>query len=478
MCRASAGDCDIAENCDGADITCPTDGFESAATECRASAGDCDVAENCSGGGAACPGDAFVAAATECRAPTGDCDVAEACTGSNAACPTDGFADAATECRASAGDCDVAENCSGSAAACPIDALADPGTVCRAGSGDACDPAETCTGSATDCPSDAVASAATVCRTSGGTCDVIELCTGVAGEACPTDSFQSSEVVCRAAAGECDLAETCTGVVATCPANAKVSTGTPCTDEGNICTDNKCNGAGACVASMNRVPCNDGNACTTGDVCSAGQCQPGGATNCDDGTLCTTDSCNTSTGCVNLAEVRDVEECYIGASGKFYVTDSPQARKKSIRWSWKRGEVVEPADFGIPRTPTTYELCVIDHAGGTPRLASSLVIPPSLNLWSSTTPSVLKYTNQAGTADGVTVIRAKASPAPLKSKFTLKARGLNLTLPTPGSNGLMFDSSPLLSVQLLNSTGACWTTDFTLEDAPKNTTRKYRGKFK
>ena len=39
-----------------------------ASFECRASAGSCDVAENCTGASADCPADTFVAASTECRA--------------------------------------------------------------------------------------------------------------------------------------------------------------------------------------------------------------------------------------------------------------------------------------------------------------------------------------------------------------------------------------------------------------------------
>src|SRR5438876_5009495 len=50
--------------------------------------------------------------------------------------------------------------------------------------------------------------------------------------------------VCRAAAGECDLPETCTGTSATCPADtgARKASGTACTDDGNPCTLDQCNG--------------------------------------------------------------------------------------------------------------------------------------------------------------------------------------------------------------------------------------------
>src|SRR5689334_12697285 len=48
-----------------------------------------------------------------CRAAAGDCDVAETCTGSDAECPADELADGTVECRASTGTCDPAEACAG-----------------------------------------------------------------------------------------------------------------------------------------------------------------------------------------------------------------------------------------------------------------------------------------------------------------------------------------------------------------------------
>src|SRR5204863_5580391 len=58
-CRASAGDCDVAESCDGSVGTCPTDEFRPSSYECRASTATCDPAENCTGSSASCPADAI-----------------------------------------------------------------------------------------------------------------------------------------------------------------------------------------------------------------------------------------------------------------------------------------------------------------------------------------------------------------------------------------------------------------------------------
>jgi hypothetical protein len=73
VCRAVAGECDVAETCDGASAACPADGFVSSGAACRDAAGECDVAEACDGTSALCPDDA--------RSPDGAlCDDGDSCT--------------------------------------------------------------------------------------------------------------------------------------------------------------------------------------------------------------------------------------------------------------------------------------------------------------------------------------------------------------------------------------------------------------
>jgi cysteine-rich repeat protein len=67
----------------------------------------------------------------------------------------------------------------------------------------------------------------------------------------------------------------------------------------NPCMNGACNGAAVCVATPNMAPCNDGNACTAPDVCTAGVCVPGAAVSCNDGNPCTTDTCDPASGCAH-----------------------------------------------------------------------------------------------------------------------------------------------------------------------------------
>jgi len=101
-----------------------------------------------------------------------------------------------------------------------------------------------------------------------------------------------------------------------------------CTDDGNVCTDNLCDGAGTCVTTANSAACDDGVFCNGTDGCAGGSCAvhagdpcSGGAqcsnvcdegqqgcdvaagTPCDDGAFCTaTDQCDGNGSCVGAGD--------------------------------------------------------------------------------------------------------------------------------------------------------------------------------
>ncbi len=116
--------------------------------------------------------------------------------------------------------------------------------------------------------------------------------------------------------------------------------GTGCSADGNPCTDDVCDGAGACGVD-NNAPCDDNDVCTTGDQCSGGSCggttQPctpldqchdagtcnpitgcsnppsANGTGCDDGSACTqTDQCDGAGTCVggNPVVCTPLDQCH------------------------------------------------------------------------------------------------------------------------------------------------------------------------
>src|SRR5881392_1798177 len=217
-CRAAAGDCDVAEACDGTNAACPADATKQSGTACTDDGNPCTT-DTCDGTSTTCQ-HAAGNVGIECRAAAGDCDVAEACDGTNAACPTDAKKASGTACTDDGNPC-TADTCDGASDTCQHPA-GNAGTECRAAAGD-CDVAEVCDGTNTACPADAFQPSTTVCRAGAGACDVAESCTGSSAD-CPADAFQDQGTVCRAAVDACDIAELCTGSGAACPADA-VKTG-------------------------------------------------------------------------------------------------------------------------------------------------------------------------------------------------------------------------------------------------------------
>ncbi|MDX2169553.1 MAG: hypothetical protein SF182_20965 [Deltaproteobacteria bacterium] len=211
--------------------TC-THPLTAASTICRADAGECDVAEVCDGVSSACPADAFEPSGTACTADAETCTLDE-CDGAGLCAHLAG--NAGTECRASAGECDPAEACDGVATDCPVDAKSTD--VCRGAAG-VCDIAESCDGVADSCPADVLEPGTTVCRVDAGDCDVQETCTG--GDAgCPVDAKEADGT-------GCDDGSLCTQTDQ-CSAGVCVGADPLDCDDGNACTQDSCTAMGGCV---------------------------------------------------------------------------------------------------------------------------------------------------------------------------------------------------------------------------------------
>ncbi len=120
---------------------------------------------------------------------------------------------------------------------------------------------------------------------------------------CTTDSCDlvAGCLTTPALGGKCDDGSACTsgdvcGVVGGKPACVGGAALT-CNDN-NPCTTDTCDPKVGCVSTpQNGAACNDNTACTTNDVCTAGACV-GTKLPCNDNNPCTTDTCNPQTGCV------------------------------------------------------------------------------------------------------------------------------------------------------------------------------------
>jgi hypothetical protein len=301
VCRAAAGECDVAELCDGISQDCPVDDFVADGTTCTDDGIEC-TNDVCGGGQCVHPP---VADGTFCGGtPSGDCDLQDSC---DAGVCIDNVRAQGTVCRAAVNECDATEVCDGSTAECPFDNFRPAGTVCTDDliecTNDVCNGAGACVHppvtNGTVCGSPPV-----------GDCDAQDTCLD---GAC-FDNVQSNTFVCRPAASECDVDDACDGVTKDCTTDLFQPAGLPCTDDGNECTDDTCDGNGACTPDplQNGTDCtDDGNVCTA-DICLGGSClHPALAagTVCGDqsDTVCDNpDSCDGSGTCATNAEPQGV----------------------------------------------------------------------------------------------------------------------------------------------------------------------------
>jgi formylglycine-generating enzyme required for sulfatase activity len=141
-CVCPPDTCDIAGECVSADAQSPDRGcmicdpetqkddwsLAAAETICRPKAGECDLAERCDGVSEDCPADEVVEAGTACGSIADSiCDHPDTCDGQGSCLPN--YAPASTLCRdALAGPCDVADYCDGQGG-CP-DNVKPQGTDC------------------------------------------------------------------------------------------------------------------------------------------------------------------------------------------------------------------------------------------------------------------------------------------------------------------------------------------------------------
>jgi hypothetical protein len=96
----------------------------------------------------------------------------------------------------------------------------------------------------------------------------------------------------------CADGDACNGVERCDGAGQCASDGPTNCDDNNPCTDDSCDPTTGCVHINGNKLCDDGDACTTDERCGGGTCQRGAPIKCGDANPCTTDSCDPAIGCV------------------------------------------------------------------------------------------------------------------------------------------------------------------------------------
>ena len=316
--------CAPATGCKNANNTVTCDDGSACTTSDKCSGGACvgGAAPNCDDGNP-CTDDSCDPA-TGCKhvANTASCNDGNACT-SNDKCSNKSCGGTTISC--DDGDVCTDDGCN-TATGCVYTANTAPcsdGSLCT--TNDKC-AAKTCVGGpapncndGNGCTDDSCV-AATGCKhtnntagcNDGNACTTSDKCSGgsCVGGAAPNcnDGNPCTDDSCDSASGckhanntaSCSDGNACT-TSDKCSGGSCVGGAAPNCNDGNSCTDDSCDTASGCKNTNNTAGCNDGSACTTNDKCSGGSCVGGAAPNCNDGNPCTDDSCNTASGCQNLA---------------------------------------------------------------------------------------------------------------------------------------------------------------------------------
>ncbi len=214
--------------------------------------------------------------------------------------------------------------------------------------------------------------------------------------------------------------------------------------------------------------CDDGNG-DDGDCCSiACLAAVVGSPCADDGDLCTRDVCNGAGTCVHDAS--PLTSCLVAPKGKLQITNEANDAKDTLSLQMQNAPGLTPADFGDPTSTDPYRACIF----GPDRLLMSAEITPGGTCdgkpcWAETTGGYT-YKDKHGTHDGLTLLALKASAKP-KTKINAKGKG-----PRLASAPLPFPA--LVMAQIVNgATGQCFETYFLEPTAVKrNTATSYDAK--
>lgn len=289
-CQAAIPPCEAGEVCDPPTGTCIAQPDPPLSTPCEAD-GDLCTVDHCNGSGSC----VFLSDVT-CQSPVPPCEAGEVCIPSTGMCQALPDAPFGSSCEDDSNLCTI-EICNGSGD-CIFQAnvtCASPIPPCEAG--------ETCNPNSGFCEALPDAPFSTPCEFDGNLC-TLDHCDGTGS------CVFLSNVTCQSPIPPCEAGQVCNPGTGACDNLPDAPTGTSCEVEGNLCTLDQCDGMGGCV-NTGTVTCQGPTEfCDAGTECTpaTGTCDPlpdpAAGTPCeDDGSLCTFDECDGTGSCVNVGQV-------------------------------------------------------------------------------------------------------------------------------------------------------------------------------
>ncbi len=344
---------------------------EKAATLCYASGlPGCKAEISCGAEGLSACAPAKAGAET-CNGKDDDCDGVldngAACDDSNP-CTTDACqqgtcvsAPLATTATCDDGDaCTAGDACQGGKCAPGAPLLCDDANPCTA---DACDGKKGCVNlpqKATCDDADACsvddACQEGACKGAAKTCDDSNPCT--------SDSCDKAKGCVNLPGGvTCTDGDACTDLDA-CKDGKCVGSAKVCTDN-NPCTLDSCDKQKGCTYLAHFGACDDGDVCTKAEACKGAKCQ-GAQPKCDDGQVCTKDACDAKSGACSALPVAvtttcdDGDACTTGdlcKNGKCAATPKECTAQACAKATCLEGKCAELPDSCDDKDPCTADIC-------------------------------------------------------------------------------------------------------------------------
>ncbi len=252
-----------------------------------------------------------------------------------------------------------------------------------------CDDNNLCTDDSCDAVTGCVYAANTAPCEDGDKCTLLDVCVEKLCKSGAIKSCEDGQVCtadsCDAVSGNCVYASLpkdgtpCDADTSVCTQNDACSdgkclagTGVDCDDK-NPCTNDSCDAMAGCAHGANSQPCDDGNACTTGDACSAGVCK-GTAPVCGNG-VCDCGESNAS--CVADCATAATPQMALIPAGTFWMGCN-SAKDPNCAANEKPQHKVKLSAYYMDVTETTvaqYNACVDAGICSAPSSAANAGLP-------------------------------------------------------------------------------------------------------
>jgi cysteine-rich repeat protein len=238
--------------------------------------------------------------------------------------------------------------------------------------------------------------------------------------------------------GNTSDADCCSGVCHFVPA------GIQCPADDDLCTLDRCDGAGSCTHTTIPLCTTTTNVTTTTTTTST--------------TMARTTTTTLPPGCAPAP----LSGCRLPAEpgkAKLQLRDRSPDTGDRVTWKWTKGAATSLGDLGDPLATTDYVFCLYEVG---PNLVTSLRAPAAGTCgakpcWKADSTRGFTYRDREGTPDGVAKLGLAAGAAG-KAKMALTAKGDSVPLPSLGALDL-----PLRAQ--LQGNGQCWEAAFSVDQA-------------